>query len=75
MMFLSWACDAGDSDADRRQAEQDDEQRQLGDHHAGEGEGGEEERRLTPAVRHQQPDPGRDHQAGGRRGKPAEDVL
>src|SRR5215467_6748539 len=70
----SWARDAGDGDADRRQAEQDDEQWQLGDNHAGEREGSKQECSLTAAIWHQQPDPGRDHQARGRRGKPAEDI-
>jgi hypothetical protein len=38
------------------QAEQNDEQRQLDERHASEGKDGEEQRRLSTTVRHQQPE-------------------
>ena len=70
----SGAFETRDGDAERRQSEQDNEQRQLGERHAGEGQGGKEQRRAAAAMRHQKPDPSRDQQSGGRRRNPAEDV-
>src|SRR5262249_55343064 len=65
----------GDGDAERRQAEQNDEQRQLEKDHAGKGEGGKEQRRPATAVRDKQSDSRRHHQTCRSDGKPAEDVL
>jgi len=61
-------------EAERRQSEEDDEQRQLGKGHAGKSARGKEQRHPTLAMRHQQPDPRGDQQPGRGSGKPAEDT-
>src|SRR5262245_179562 len=71
----SRAFDARGSDAERRQSEQDDHERQLEDNYSGKGKRGEKPRPAPAAMGGQQPDPGRNQQPGRSRRKSTQGML
>ena len=60
--------------AERQQADEDDEKRQAAEAHEAEGKRGKEQGYGTASVR-QHPDPGRDEEPRSYRGNPAKNVL
>jgi hypothetical protein len=61
--------------AERQQADEDDEKRQAAEAHEAEGKRGKEQGCRTASVRQEHPDPGRDQEPRSHRGNPAKNVL
>ena len=61
--------------AERHQAEEDDEKGQAAEAHEAEGKRGKEQGCGTPSVRQQHPDPGRNEEPRSHCGNPAKNVL
>jgi hypothetical protein len=61
--------------AERQQAEEDNEKGQAAEAHEAEGKRGKEQGCGTAAVRQQHPDPGRDQEPCSHCGNPAKNIL